>query len=73
MTFFIIDWFTDPPKLFFGKMKKNKIKNLFFIPSYPKIYSTNGLEYRNISPPVPRPEVKMSVNQLIKNKGLHGK
>ena len=26
--FFIIDWFTDPPTLLFGKLKKNKIENL---------------------------------------------
>ena len=41
--FFIIDWFTDPLTLFFGKMKK-KLK-MFFILSYPKIYSANGSEY----------------------------
>ena len=41
---FIIDWFTDPPMLSFGKLKK--IENLcFFILSYPNIYSYNGLEY----------------------------
>ena len=29
--FFIIDWFTDPPTLLFGKLKKNKIENPCFL------------------------------------------
>ena len=29
--FFIIDWFTDPPTLLFGKLKKNKIENPWFL------------------------------------------
>ena len=29
--FFFIDWFTDPPTLLFGKLKKKKIENPYFL------------------------------------------
>ena len=42
--FFIIDWFTDPPTLLFGKLKKKlNWKSLYFIPSSPNIYSHNNI------------------------------
>ena len=57
---------------FFGKLEKNKIKNLCFVFSpilrFIIIMDWNIKNFIFILPSVPRSAVKMSVNQLIKNK-----